>query len=130
VGSNLVLLDRQPPRVVDPLQQDPVAVEVLVDGLSGASVVPVVVDEQDAAGGQPRVEVHELVARRLVPVGIKAKQRHGVGRVLGQRLLDGPLDEPDPGGVVAAGCEQRKDFLARGARLSLRVRGEDAGCYV
>src|SRR5437868_1195092 len=49
--------------------------EVLVDGAAGALPVAVVVDEDDPARTQTGVEVLELVARRLVPVGVETK--HG-----------------------------------------------------
>ena len=39
---------------------------------------------------QARVEVLELVARRLVPVGVEAQQRELLGGRAGQRLLDRP----------------------------------------
>ena len=54
---------------------DAVLGEVLVDGLARAGPVAVVVDDQHAAGLEARVQVLELVLRRLVPVGVEAQQR-------------------------------------------------------
>ena len=45
------------------------------------ATMPVVVDDQHPAGRQPRVQVLELVTRRLVPVGVEAQQRYPLRRV-------------------------------------------------
>src|SRR5207247_1172130 len=63
---------------------------------TGTLPAPVVVEDQHAGGCEARIEVHELVLRGRVPVGIEAEQCDLVRRMLRNRLLDRALDEMNP----------------------------------
>src|SRR4051812_42486509 len=65
-------------------QQEPLAglVQPLVDGLPGTFERAVVVDDENAAGREPVVEVLELVFGGGVPVGVEAQERDALGCVL------------------------------------------------
>ena len=60
--------------MVDAVKQEQklVFVQVFIDGLSAALPLTVVVDEQDAAGGQSRIQMNQFLASGFVPIGIQA----------------------------------------------------------
>src|SRR5947207_15978050 len=67
--------------------------EIFVRRLSGAPPVTVVVQEQDPAPRQPRVEVLQLVTRGLVPVRVQSQQADLFGRVRRKGFLDPALHQ-------------------------------------
>src|SRR6185437_8939144 len=119
----LALLHHRAAGVVDLEHERPLLAEVLVDGLAAAVPVAVVVDDQDPARLQPREEVRQLVAGRLVPVGVEPQDGdllRGAGR---DGLQDVALDEVALLGRVAGGVEVGGDVLEAGvAPLAVVVR--------
>src|SRR5688572_24737247 len=61
--------------VVDAVEEEVQAVggDVFVDGLAGALPVAVVIQDEDAAADEARVEMLHLVLRRFVPVGVETE---------------------------------------------------------
>lgn|SRR5690242_3908688 len=75
-------LDSDAPRVIDAAEQYSVGSlqEVLVRRLPRAAPKAVIVDDEHAAHGQPRIEMHELMLGRFIPVGVETQQRDPLRR--------------------------------------------------
>ena len=61
----------------------------------GSQPAPVVVQDEHPARRQAGVEVHELVSRGLVPVGVQAQDCYLLRRLLWDGVLDETLHESD-----------------------------------
>ena len=93
---------------------------------SGALPVAVVVDDQHAAGRQPRVEVLELVPRRLVPVGVEPQQRD-----LARAPAPGTSPRPGPDEVhaLAAGSPPSAMPACTSSRAAIaQIRASRGAC--
>ena len=55
----------------------------VVDGFSKSLPAAVVVEDEDTAFREPRIEMLELVKRRVVEVGIESKERDCSGALAG-----------------------------------------------
>lgn len=85
------------------------AVEEFVDGLSGAAPVAVVVDDEDATGLEPGVEVDEFMEGGFVPVGVEAEEGDLIREGFWDGLLDPALNEMDVVRRVAGGVHDAGD---------------------
>ena len=83
-------LDGEPSARVDPLQMHRfgVGVEELVDRFAGAGGESVVVDDEHAAGREPREHHLELGLGRAVVVGVQPQESDLLRRVRRDRVLD------------------------------------------
>src|SRR4051812_6422627 len=90
-------LERDAPGVVDAIEQqaDVVATQVFVHRFAAACPMTVVVYDQNAAGAEQRIEMLELVMRRLIPVGVEPQNRDRRRHRARQRVLDPARYEVD-----------------------------------
>src|SRR5437667_12888014 len=92
--SSFARLHQHPPSVVQSVQErlEPLFGEVLIDGLSRALPVSVIIDDHYPIRGDPWIQMKQFVSSGFVPVGIQAKERDSLGRLAGAGVLDLSFD--------------------------------------
>src|SRR5438128_12282512 len=70
-----------------------VLVKVFAGGLTSASPMTIVVDDEDASRNQAREEMHEFVHRGFIPIRVQAQQGNSGRCLRGKRLFNLSLNE-------------------------------------
>src|SRR6187455_1511719 len=106
-------LEHESSGVIDALQEQRAhaAREKLVDRGPRALPVSVVVDDHDPVRAEARIQMLELVPRRLVPVGIEPQERDAFWDFLGNRLFDGSTHEDELVFGITGGAQVCLDVL-------------------
>src|SRR5262245_48170915 len=68
----------------------------LVSRLSGTPPVSIIVNNEDAAANEPRVQVHEFMTRAFVRVSVQSEKRNVVRCDFGNGILDLATNEMNP----------------------------------